>query len=119
MQTYKFHTKKGERLAIFLHNGKVVIFRCSKDDQFSRKVARRAFYEYEYGIGSEYHPEVIEAPEIKTGTDFFNWCKSRYYVKTKATLPAVHQYLVRPFATISPTKERILTGVSPFTKMAY
>ena len=81
MQTYKFYTKKGERLAIFLRNtqtaSQIEVYRCSRKDAFRKKTARDAFN----GIpqeGMTFHPEIFPMDKALTGKEFYQWCVDNY-----------------------------------------
>jgi hypothetical protein len=93
MQTYKFYTKKGERLAAFLDNSgeksTIRIYRCSLEDQFNKKKIRavdhilttegRAIYDR-----TSYHPEIINFQNKLSGKEFFQYLSSRFFqIKTE------------------------------------
>lgn len=120
MQTYKFYTKKGERLAIFNNFDEIIVFRCSKHDQFSRKVARRAFIDYisnERGLPLSFHPEVFKVDINMSGKEFYEWCSQMYYQKKRYVLPASYDYLINKPKSININKH--LIKISPFHKMSF
>lgn len=88
MQTYKFYTRKGERLAAFLDNSgeksTIRIYRCSLEDQFNKKRIRTVdFFNTEEGVtelnGTYYHPEVIHFESKLSGKEFFQYLASRFF----------------------------------------
>lgn len=88
MQTYKFYTRKGERLAAFLDNSgeksTIRIYRCSLEDQFNKKKIRTVDY-FAQSKGSThldgvfYHPEVIQFENKLSGKEFFQYLASRFF----------------------------------------
>jgi len=100
--TYKFYTHKGERLAIFgKDNGdgrlKIVMFKCSKKDQFSKQMARKAFVLYNNGVDGEFHPERIDVV-IGAGNsaryEFIKFCFDNYYQKKSIALGCSEECLL-------------------------
>jgi len=81
--TYKFYNNKGNRLAIKAeeYNGRLLfsVVACSKQDQFSKRVARAAFSDnFE---GETYHPEKFSIPikDGKGGKTFIDYCNQNYF----------------------------------------
>lgn len=109
--TYKFHSKKGERLAIF-YDGKIHIYRCSLDDQFNKKFIRenfgkkveldsepKTFWEHlKTAFGwkkkTTLHPEIIDLPGLSR-QGFLEWCRKRYYLREEREQKAKYTYLKR------------------------
>ena len=89
-KTFKFYNSKKQRIGVFgKDNGdgilKLVIFRCSTKDHFSKKQAREAFELYDEGkITDYYHPQRIDV-RIENGDSagwtFINFCHENYYRK--------------------------------------
>lgn len=120
MQTYQFYTKKGERLAIFHNVNEIIVFRCSKHDQFSRKVARQAFIDYlsnDNGLPLSFHPEVFRTGSVMTGKEFYQWCEDNFYKRKEFLLPAMHEYLINKPRSVNINKQ--LVKISPFNKMGF
>ena len=98
MQTYKFYTRKGERLGIFLRrlgsddsslsssSAQIEVYRCSKKDVFKKKVARDAFNGVPQAI-EKFHPETIPVDKNMTGREFYQWCVDHYCQKYYEVVP--------------------------------
>lgn len=99
MQTYKFYTKKNERLAIFLNEKELVVFKCSLQDNFSKKVAREAFAEYLRnkieGTGCKYNPKVIPLEKELSGKEFYIHCKENFRQIKTSPLPGKGKFFIR------------------------
>lgn len=94
MNTYKFYTKKGERLAAFLDDNTVTIYKCSLDDQFCRKAVRTAHHLRQptittKGVTETLHPEVITFDTPIDSKAFFTYLKARFYLKRYKTITKV------------------------------
>lgn len=104
MQTYKFYTKKGERLAAFLDNtgekSTISIYRCSLEDQFNKKKIREVDY-FMTTLGTlkykeiAYHPEVINFENKLSGKEFFQYLASRFFQVKIEYARAVNTVLIR------------------------
>lgn len=80
--TYKFFNKKNNRLAIFgeviSDNIAVTVIPCSKNDQFIKKKARELYENIKKGESVYYESFNLKGTDA---SDFFRWCKSKYYKK--------------------------------------
>ena len=99
MQTYKFNTKKNERLAIFLNKDELVVFKCSLQDNFSKKVARAAFEEYlmsrTFGTECKFNPKVIKLERELSGKEFYIHCKENFRQIKTTPLPGKGKFFIR------------------------
>jgi hypothetical protein len=80
--TYKYFNKSNQRLAIFGEvindNMAITIIPCSKKDQFNKKKARELYNKIKEGETVHYEAFNFKGTDA---SDFFRWCKSRYYKK--------------------------------------
>lgn len=98
IRSFKFYTKKGERLGIFLRNNdggtsQIEVYRCSLADQFSKKVARQAFEETFKDTNIHYSPTITKFPNQLTGKEFYAWCEDNYWKRRKVIEKAEYTYL--------------------------
>lgn len=80
--TYQFYTQKGERLAIFYHEGLVEVFKCNKEDKFSKKIAKGLY-------STEEADRLIEVQNFENINQFIDWCKSTFYKYIYWAIPGV------------------------------
>lgn len=90
MNTYKFYTKKGERLASFLDGDTITLYKCSLEDQFCRKAIRTAHNLRQTAITIKgntetLHPEIIKFDAPLDSASFFKYLHSRFYLKRQQT----------------------------------
>lgn len=67
----------------------IKVFPCSKKDQFSKKVAKQAFFD-SYSEESKYHPITIIIPikdPKRPKWSFLMWCKENYYKLVEDKFP--------------------------------
>ena len=79
MQTYKFYLPTGERLAIFYENRTITVIPCSKNDQFSKKIAKNIFNEIGINriITDKYNYFTFDIM-IGYQKQFLEWCDINY-----------------------------------------
>ena len=115
-RTYKFYTKKGERLAIFALPNKtqleaIYVLRCSSKDQFSKQVAKEAFSKYLQNNKQntkDYHFHKVELHNIEpTYANFLNVCKQYFHVKSTRPIVSEVPVFVKEFrqTPVSSSKE--------------
>lgn len=112
LRTYKFYTKKGQRLAVFgqvTPEGyiKIFILTCSKDDQFSKKFALECYnnfikdgktiYVDKEGNPQEFHPyqETIKVIDEKPKFTFIKYCKLNLYRKGLDTTTIYYDVFIK------------------------
>lgn len=81
-KTYKFYTKKGERLSIYgIQNGEnieIITIPCSKNDQFIKKTGDSLFKSIKETPGTltKHDIKVIKGEDQR---DFIRYCNSNFY----------------------------------------
>lgn len=100
MQTYKFYSKKGERLAIFRRdftNGTcaIEVYRCSLSDRFTRRDAQLAIASGVTTNGEKCKPTVYQFPKILSNKEFFTFCEQNFFVKKQQMCSAEVTKLVK------------------------
>ena len=92
--TYRYYTKKGERLAIFAlpNNGRITsiyVLKCSTHDQFHKKIARTAFREYMENNKQhkDYHFQEIPVDMEANYISFLSFCRKNYYLRVPQLVP--------------------------------
>ena len=94
--TYKFYTKKGDRLALFGQEWdgelKIVAIRCSRRDMFSKYSAKWAYSQWACGTKTKYHPTELSVNILNGETPrhaFNRWCEDNYYRKQTVIVPYI------------------------------
>lgn len=115
-RTYKFYTKKGERLAIFAIPNKtqleaIYVLRCSIKDQFSKQVAKEAFNKYLQNNKQntkDFHFHKVDLYNIEaTYSNFLNICKQYFHVKSTKPVVSKVPIFIKDFrqTPVSSSKE--------------
>ena len=103
IHTFKFYTKKGERLGIFLNTNEekstIKVIKCSLDDQFCKKDARYAALWGHTRAGEIVHPQIIEYDGILSNKEFFQFCKRIFCEMKTVTRLAQYTFLIGPEKT--------------------
>ncbi len=101
--SYNNYDEKGNRLAVFGTKFpdvfRIFILKCSKSDQFSKKLAKKAYWAYMFSSsgktivdGKEYHPGIVDIIiPIGDSTSYAlnQYCKGNFYrlVEREVILP--------------------------------
>lgn len=92
--TYRYYTKKGERLAIFAlpEHGRIksiYVLRCSTHDQFHKKIARDAFKSFIQNNKKhkDYHFQEIPVDMEANYINFLTFCRKNYYLRVPQVAP--------------------------------
>lgn len=96
--TNRYYDQKGRRLAVFCrylnaNEAEIFTLTCSKDDQFSKKYARKVYESYLQGVDlkNEFHKPAIEIigiePERREIWTLLNFCRKNYYINVIAEVP--------------------------------
>jgi hypothetical protein len=77
---------------------------------------REAFELYKSGITEpKFTPTVYPAPEVKTGREFHDWCRTNFYVKRQRPYLAVYTYLDKPGSYTEENDPRIILSIETLT----
>lgn len=112
--------EKGRRVAIFgtkylfksgktpIYHLRTYVYTCSKADQFSRKIAQKAF-----NVGSnEYHPLIEDTSIEYSRSNFNHYCHNNYYRLQEFVIPTSHQLIDSNSLTlIRPRKWSLEKGI--------
>ncbi len=97
--TYKFHDKKGRRLAVKCEqdgkNVKFTVITCNDKDFFSKKRARNALNGDIKDL--DCHPKTYTVLNTVLSRKYFwKWCEGKFFYKTTEILPVKVQFLINP-----------------------